>query len=346
MKIGIIGCGKIAESHVIALSFNSVIKLDKIILFDVCEEQTDRIVRIAHVPTFIAKSIEELAKKSDFVIISNPNSEHYSSIKKLLETNPIPFICEKPLSNTLEGAEFIKNNAPSGSIVSFNYRYNPIFLKLKEHLDINNYGQCLFFEAEIKKNSALVRKEFTWRDSFDQNYTSGALGDLSCHLLDAFQWLTDSKIILNTLTITGGTRIKTKFQQKVNVDDIGFIFGNSSKNINFKIKASKSESICDEFLKMAIIFQDAEITYTTKSGNIIKVQSFDSPNVCLIELGEEKYIHDIEPQCPYWIESFVNIHNAWFNMLTNKSRDINLPTLSDGLDIQNIISLLKIKIKL
>lgn len=118
---------------------------------------------------------------------------------------------------------------------------------MKEHLDINNYGQCLFFEAETKKNSVLVRKEFTWRDSSDQNYKSGTLGDLSCHLLDAFQWLTESKIVLNTLTITGGTRIKTKFQRKVNVDDIGFIFRNSSKNINFKIKASKSESICDEF---------------------------------------------------------------------------------------------------
>lgn len=78
-------------------------------------------------PTFITKSIEELAKISDFVIISNPNSEHYSSIKKLLESNPIPFICEKPLSNTLESAEFIKNNTPSGSIVSFNYRYNLFF---------------------------------------------------------------------------------------------------------------------------------------------------------------------------------------------------------------------------
>lgn len=49
------------------------------------------------------------------------------------------------------------------------------------------------------KNSALKRKQFTWRDDCSSKLSSGALGDLGIHLLDLSLYLTESNVEFETV---------------------------------------------------------------------------------------------------------------------------------------------------
>lgn len=107
-------------------------------------------------------------------------------LNEWLRYKQLPFVCEKPLSTDLNSARYLQEIAPKGSIVSFNYRYNPVIDMIMRLRNEKKLGELHFFSAEFNKNSALTRHHLTWRDSAQQSKSSGALGDLSCHLLDLF----------------------------------------------------------------------------------------------------------------------------------------------------------------
>ncbi|MCF7450760.1 hypothetical protein L3W91_18215, partial [Escherichia coli] len=67
-------------------------------------------------------------------------------------------------------------------------------------------GELHFFSAEFNKNSALTRHHLTWRDSAQQSKSSGALGDLSCHLLDLFCFIGESPVVVHGIKTVKGTR--------------------------------------------------------------------------------------------------------------------------------------------
>ncbi|SQR97179.1 putative dehydrogenase [Escherichia coli] len=91
-------------------------------------------------------------------------------------------------------------------IVSFNYRYNPVIDMIMRLRNEKKLGELHFFSAEFNKNSALTRHHLTWRDSSQQSKSSGALGDLSCHLLDLFCFIGESPVVVHGIKTVKGTR--------------------------------------------------------------------------------------------------------------------------------------------
>lgn len=336
MNIGIIGCGNIASAHIKALTIQQ--NVDGVILYDPDNTKVKQRMEETTKPTQIAKDIKELASLSDCFIVCTPNNLHKKIIDEVLVYNHIPFICEKPLASNIEDAKAIESVAPRGSIISFNYRFNYIFSFIKEYIKNENYGKCLYYSAEFNKNSALIRKEITWRDCTDQSFSSGALGDLSCHLLDLFCWLTDSKVNLQTIQIASGTRVKQKQELKIGVDDNGYILGQNLDDSFFKIKASKSESDEDLGLHLNFIFPSVEIVYTTKDAHVVKVKRMDSTEIIELSLNKNNMIPDPVREVPYWADSFYYMQKAWLDNLSHTGNDDNLPSLADSVHIQEIIS--------
>lgn len=336
MNVGIIGCGNIASAHIKALNVSQDIK--QIILFDLDETKLEIRANEANKPTRIATNIKELAEFSDCFIVCTPNSFHKTVIEEVLQFHHIPFLCEKPLAATFEDALIINEIAPKDSIISFNYRFNSIFTTIKKYIDKERLGQCLFFNAEFNKNSALTRKELTWRDSASQSFSSGALGDLSCHLLDLFCWLTNSSINMQSIRIASGTRIKEKQNSRILVDDNGYILGEGNNNTFFKIKASKSEDENSLGLHIHLIFSRLEILYSTKMPYIIQIKKMDNITGFTIELENIHMLTDPKREIPYWADSFVYLHKVWFDKLIRKRDNSQMPSLVNALHIQKIIS--------
>ena len=335
MIIGIIGCGGIARAHIRALSKIDAVK--SLALFDIDEEQIIGACEESLIPVKLYTTIQELAPNCDGIIICTPNNLHVQNAEELLKVKSTPVVCEKPLSHDAKSARALVGMVSEKSLVSFNYRYNTIIQNIKDVTINHDLGNLVHYRAEFNKQSAVTRKHITWRDSGLNNGSSGALGDLSCHLLDLFCFFASDKIDVDTVKIVKGTRVQQKSGKQVEVDDNGYIFGQSKSGINFKIKSSKSEIDTNLGLHLKLIFENGEISYSTRNEDCIVLSLFNVVGVEEIKFNEEKMIEDPKNELPFWSDSFYYMLSDWCDLLEGKNSSDKLPKIQDGLGIQDIL---------
>lgn len=267
MVIGIIGCGGIAKAHITAISYIDEIR--ELILYDINRDNMEKLCEYTSLPITLCDNLQQFALLSDAFVICTPNHFHLEIAKEVIKYKNIPLLCEKPLAHNLDSANKLISISHPKSIVSFNYRYNSIIQRIISLKKEKMLGELIYFSAEFNKNSALTRNYMTWRDSSLQHKSSGALGDLSCHLLDLFCFLDKSKIKIDSLKIIKGTRVKHKENKVVEVDDNGYVLGQSINGTFFRIHASKSDNTNDLGLHINLIFEKGEIRYSTKEMHTI-----------------------------------------------------------------------------
>ncbi len=122
----------------------------------------------------------------DAAILSVPNAAKIG-ILELLLSNKKHVLVEKPLLFNDEAvARHLRSKAESNGVIwytSYNHRFEPNIIKLKELLDNGAIGNPYF--ASFTYGNGTVRNVVgTWRDS-----GSGVLEDLGCHLLDLAAYL-------------------------------------------------------------------------------------------------------------------------------------------------------------
>ncbi|WJV62295.1 Gfo/Idh/MocA family oxidoreductase [Pectobacteriaceae bacterium CE70] len=335
MIIGIVGCGGIARAHVYALSLNKLVT--GLALYDVSEDNMRELNEISALPVTRCQHLKQLAEMSQGFVICTPNHLHVSVAEEVLRYKPIPFVCEKPLSTDLSSARYLKTIAPKGSIVSFNYRYNRVIDTIMQLIKDRELGDLHFFSAEFNKNSALTRHHLTWRDSAQQSKSSGALGDLSCHLLDLFCFIGESPVALNGIRTVKGTRVGEKSDGLVEVDDNGYVMGCSEKGAYFRIHASKSETGLNLGLHMQIVFEKGEIRYTTHQENSLLLSLFNETGTESIGFDGVKRLPDPPRELPFWSDSFIHLHDDWCALVKHGTSTPMLADLSSGIHIQEII---------
>ncbi|MDH2923877.1 glucose-6-phosphate 3-dehydrogenase [Nicoletella semolina] len=334
MIIGIVGCGGIAYAHAYAMSH--IKQITGLALYGRAESML-KLSESVSLPTTLCDSLEQLAEICDAFVICTPNHLHVELAKQVLAHKKIPLLCEKPLSTTLGSANQLVEIAPPKSIISFNYRYNRVVQRILQLIENNNLGKLVFFSVDFNRNSALTRHHLTWKESSHQHKSSGALGDLSCHLLDLFCLFSQSQIALNNLTIVKGTRVKSKEGVNIQVDDNGYILGTANNGTFFRIHASKSEAEEDLGLYLNLIFEKGEIRYSIKEEKVIRLLTFDHTDVVTITLDEEAILTDPPKELPFWADSFIYLYKDWVEVLTNSTPSKSLPYISQGLHIQEIM---------
>lgn len=181
MKVLIVGLGSIAKKHI-----QSLLKCDtntEIYALRSCEG-ANSYGKVINVFTW-----EEVPREIDFILISNPTSEHYDSIKAAIGYG-VPIFIEKPPFSKLEGAETIINEISQKGIrtyTAFNLRFHPVIKWLKEN--IQNYKVN---EVEAYCGSYLP----DWRPNTDYSRSYSAKESLGggvhldlIHEMDYIVWL-------------------------------------------------------------------------------------------------------------------------------------------------------------
>lgn len=333
MNIGIIGAGGIAKAHCRALSTITNCKL--VGVYDINQEKAQELVEEYGGQAF--KSYEELIVKVDGLIIASPNFCHKEhTLQALLKNKHV--LCEKPMAISLEEAEYmmkVAKNTNTVAAMGFNYRYLSYVTALKKLIHNEELGEIVVVRLHFKKNSALRRKTFTWRDNLQSNKTSGALGDLGIHLIDLLWFLFESDFREDTVRTKINTNVTEKEGQKVFVDDYSEVYGQLKNKVFVNIITSKSSLLEDCGFSIEVIGTKKEYKYHSREPHKYIISDGLKKEEIFLPLS---LLADPENEIFEWADSFRNEIITWSNAaagITNKQ----MATFKDGYRSQLILDL-------
>lgn len=339
-KVGIVGAGNIAKAHATALSTIKNVELTGV--YDINQNNAESFVKVSGGKAF--KNYEDLIKHSEGIIVASPNFCHKEHVLQALTENK-HVLCEKPMAISLEEAKLMKDTAENMNVkasMGFNYRYLSYVNILKGLIMNDELGNILSIKIHFKKNSALRRKHYTWRDDANSKKTSGSLGDLGIHIIDMIWYLFKSKLKHETLNVKTATNIKTKENKKVLVDDYAEIYGQLENNVFVNIITSKSSVPEDCGFSVEVVGHKKEFKYHTKKPHVYQLVD----GLELIEYTVPRTLLSDPPNEFYgWADSFRSELISWISS-ANQQNWINIPTFNDGYRTQETLEMFFEKDKL
>jgi len=285
MKVLIIGLGSIAKKHINALQkINSRVEIFAL-------RRTKATTEVDGVKSIFYFS--DIPTDINFVIISNPTSEHYTTVVEILKLKK-PIFLEKPSFTNLNQADEILSLVKQNQIAiytAFNLRFHPAIVWLKENIE-----SYRVFEVQAYCGSYLPN----WRHGVDYRNNYSAKSELGggvhldlIHEIDYILWIfgepQKSNIFLN----------KVSDLEINSIDSATYILEYDSKTISIRLNYFRRDP------KRTIeIVTDKSTLYVDLLNNKI----VDSNNEILFESDEqilETYFH----QMNYFVNMITEVHS-------------------------------------
>jgi predicted dehydrogenase len=241
-RIGLIGCGAIAEGYYMPALAKDPAVLNKLVLVD---KNTMRLQKIAS-QFRVSNTVEdfhEILGAVDGVILALPIELHHPVAIEFLSAG-IPVLCEKPLAESGNKAkEIVAQAKKTGAALSVNYfqRLIPSFAKVKQLLMDGTLG-------ELKNIEYYVGEKFNWPTVsgyyFNSNpSSSGVLRDRGAHVFDHICWWLGVKpeVVSSFNDSFGGSEAlaRVQFKYKSCFGEVGLSWL-SQFPCRFSIKGSKA----------------------------------------------------------------------------------------------------------
>lgn len=192
LKIGIIGCGGIAENkHMPALSKLSD-KAEMVAFCDIIIERAQKAAKDYGTNAKVFSDYKELLKEDlDVVHVCTPNRSHSEITVAALEASK-HVMCEKPMAKTYADAvKMIEAAKKSGKKLTIGYqnRFRTDSMYLKKAVERGDLGEIYFAKAHAIRRRAVP----TWGvflNEYEQG--GGPLIDIGTHALDLTLWMMDN----------------------------------------------------------------------------------------------------------------------------------------------------------
>lgn len=335
MNIGIVGGGSVAIAHIRALQ-----ELESISNIFVYTRTPTRAEALAKEFSKVrpVESLKVLADNSMAIIIATPNNTHLAILRDIVTVKSIPVLCEKPLASSLDEAKTFLRLAHPLSVIGFNYRFNKVVLFIMELIRHRNFGDILEIDLAMNKNSAFTKKAIAWRDDPSQNGSSGAFGDLGCHLLDLVGYISGSHIDKDALNISKEIRVPTRGGIALTEDDHCVVTGVTENKVIFKLQASKAAEESELGFHINITLRNGEIQYSSQRPNKVSVKPYNHVGVEEINLNASQIIDDPKTEAAYWSDSFYLQDKLWAEQIMVGKLEKPLANIEVGVEIQELIS--------
>ncbi len=201
-KIGIIGCGKIAQvRHIPEYADNPEVKLAG--YYDLNQERATELAKKYGGKAYSSYQDLLADKEIDAVSVCTANTSHAEITIAALKAGK-HVLCEKPMATTLEECEaMVKEAKVSGKflMIGQNQRLAKAHVKAKELLASGLIGDIVTFRTTFghpgPETWSVDPGKNTW--FFDKNRAAmGAMADLGIHKTDLIHYLTGQTIIETT----------------------------------------------------------------------------------------------------------------------------------------------------
>ena len=196
-RIGIIGCGKIAQvRHIPEYLANGKAKICAV--YDINQERAKEIASALNAVSY--ESVDALLSSGlDAVSVCTSNDSHAEIAVKALD-HGLHVLCEKPMAVTLEGAEkMVEAARKNGRILMIgqNQRLNGTHQRAHEIIRKGEIGKVISFETVFAHSGpetwSVDPGKNTW--FFDKKKAvMGAMADLGIHKTDLIRFLLDDDI--------------------------------------------------------------------------------------------------------------------------------------------------------
>jgi len=198
LRIGIIGLGRIADSHLAA--YREIDTVEVVAGAEINPERLHEITRRWGISGY-AQHDEMLIKEDvDIVVILTPPRVHREIIE-MVAGRGIDILCEKPIAIALEDAERIISVCNRTGVKFYygsSYRSLPACIKAKEMIDEGLLGD-IYLMLEVYVGGEGIDG---WNDLGPHHYPIGGPGgggmglvDHGIHMADIFRWFSGSEVI-------------------------------------------------------------------------------------------------------------------------------------------------------
>lgn len=203
MRYALIGCGRVAPSHINAAKANG---LDIAALCDIdCEKAKifakDNGVENAEIYSDYKVMLEKV--KPDFVAIATSSGAH-GEIAEYCANNGFNFLVEKPMAMGMEEANRVIAAAKKTGVVAgvcHQNRFNIAVQELKSAVDNNRFGKLSHGSINVRwcRDEGYYKQD-SWRGKYKTD--GGTLMNQCIHGIDLLRWLMGGEVV----SVYGSTR--------------------------------------------------------------------------------------------------------------------------------------------
>ena len=216
MKYALIGCGRVAPSHIKAA------KLNDLEIVAVCDIDYQKAVKFAQDNNLSDVGIyadykEMLSKESvDFVSIATISGTH-GEIACYCACRGVNFLVEKPMAMSIAEADKIIEEAEKSGVVAgvcHQNRFNIAVQELKRAVDMNRFGKLSHGSIHIRWNrDESYYSQDDWRGKWATD--GGALMNQCIHGIDLLRWIFGDEVE----SVYGSTR--NHLHPYIEAEDVG-----------------------------------------------------------------------------------------------------------------------------
>ena len=189
IKIGIVGCGRLAE-HYKTVFKSGIVKNFEITA--VCDKIIDKAKYYAEIYNCkYFQNLSEMVKhnKPDLVIILTPSGEHFNDSKISLEMG-CHTIVEKPITMLPNQGEELEQISIASKLmygVVFQNRLNPAIQLLEKELRSKNFGKIITSSIRLRWCRMQEYYEDDWHGTW--KHDGGVINQQAIHHIDVMNWL-------------------------------------------------------------------------------------------------------------------------------------------------------------
>ena len=226
-RVGIVGFGRIADTHYEAWKANEGVEVTS-----VCDDSPLARERARSMGMTAYDTIEKLLKSEglDAVSVCSPPAFHPSQTIELLNQG-VAVLCEKPLAVDLESAQSLIDAAAKSKVafqLATKFRHVPEIRKARDLIKHGVIGDPLTFHVEF---SSSVDMQYRW-NSQPKLSGGGVLIDNGCHAVDTVRFL-----LSGIVKIQG---VPLRPMQNLNVEDSAMMLATTECGATGKITLSWS----------------------------------------------------------------------------------------------------------